>query len=84
MNDAVMALAVLMYQLSVEHPRHDLHIAVRMGFEPATGSNNVVVRDQQQPKVGVRCVVMASERKTVVAIEPVNIGRKALTRPADI
>ena len=48
------ALAVAVLERAVEHPRDDLHVAVRVRAEAATGRDDVVVVHDQQPVPGVR------------------------------
>src|SRR6202035_1392874 len=42
-----------MNQRAVQHPRHDLHVAVRMGLEPRSGRDGVVVADDEHAMVGI-------------------------------
>jgi hypothetical protein len=45
----------------LQYPGHDLHIAVWVGVESASGLDDVVVVHQQQPVVGVVRVVVVAE-----------------------
>ena len=57
-DHAVVAFAVAVLERAVEHPRDDLHVAVRVRAEPAAGRDDVVVVDEQQPVVRVLRVVV--------------------------
>ena len=67
---------------AVEHPGHDLHVAVRVRLEAAARRDDVVVVDEQQPEVGVRRVVVVPERERVARLQPVDVGGEPLVRPA--
>jgi len=60
-DHARVAERVGMLQLTVEHPGHDLHVAVRVRAETSIGLHDVIVTDEQQPVVGVAGVVVVAK-----------------------
>jgi hypothetical protein len=83
-DDAVVALGVLVDEAAVQDPGDDLHVAVRMGVETGAGGDDVVVGDQEQPEVGVGGVVVPAEGEAVMGVEPAGTGVEAVVRPADV
>ena len=51
---AAVLLGVLVLEFAREHPRDDLHVAVRVGVEARAAADDVVVVDEQQAVPGVR------------------------------
>ena len=47
-DHADVAFAVAVLERAVEHPRDDLHVAVRVRAEAAAGRDDVVVEHEQQ------------------------------------
>ncbi len=83
-DDAGVAHRVAVLQRPLQHPRDDLHVAVRVGVEPGSRRDDVVVVDEQQPVVGVRRVVIAAERERVLGVEPCRRARAAVGGAADV
>ena len=75
---------VLVDQRAVQDPGDDLHVAVWVGLEAGSRSDDVVVGDQQQPEVGVGRVAVVAEREGVVRVEPPGAGVEALARAPDV
>ena len=69
---------------AVEHPRDDLHVAVRMQPETGAGCDDVVVVHEEEPVVRVRRVVVIREAEAVPRIEPVEFAVEAFVRAPDI
>src|SRR5262245_38057499 len=57
-EDAGIALRVLMLQFTVEHPGHNLHIVMGMGAESRIGFHHVIVAHQKQSMMGVVRIVV--------------------------
>ena len=77
---AVRADRVAVLELTVEHPRDDLHVAVAVCAEPAGGRDAIVVGHDQQTVARVACVVVLSEAEAVPAVEPTDVGVEARAR----
>ena len=84
MDDAVVADRVLMHEGAVEHPRHDLHVAVRVRLETGARGHDVVVGYQQQAEVRVLRPVVRPEVEAVGAVEPADPGLVAVGGPAQV
>src|SRR5260370_27250273 len=59
-----------MDQRAVQHPRHDLHVAVRMGLEPGSGRDGVVVADDEHAVVRVSTERIDSRVEGVASVQP--------------
>ena len=70
----MVALAVAVLERTVEHPRDDLHVLVRVEPEAGAARDDVVVVDQEQPVMRVLRVVVVREAEAVPGIEPVQLG----------
>jgi hypothetical protein len=81
-DDAVVALRVLMNQRAVQHPRHDLHVAVRMGFEPGPGRDGVVVVDHEHAVVRVTSQRVDSRVERMASVQPPDPGLMAIRAAA--
>ena len=60
------ALGVGVLEPPIEHPRHDLHVAVGVGREAGAGPHDVVVVDEEQPVPDVGRIVVVAEAEAVV------------------
>ena len=76
--------AVAVAELAVEHPGHDLHVAVAVRPESATGADGVVVVDDQEPVTDVARVVVRPEAEAVPGVEPVEVGVESAARGAHV
>src|SRR3954453_6592860 len=77
-QDAVIALAVVVLQLAGQHPGDDLHVAVAVGSESASRGDLVVVVDQQQTVAVLALAVVTAEVERMLGIEPVDVGVEAI------
>src|SRR5690606_34447964 len=71
------AHAVFVGEFSFKHIADDFHVAVAMGAKAVAGSNRVVVDDEQIAMALMLDVEIASERKTVGALQPATVGGPA-------
>ena len=83
-DDAVIALAVAVFERTVEHPRDDLHVAVAVRPESAAGGDHVVVQHEQESVMDVLRVVVVREAEAVPRIEPVDLGVEPLVGAPDV
>ena len=60
---ATEGVVVLMEQLPLEHPGHDLQVAVRMRCKSRSWRDQLLVVAEQQAKAGVGGVVVVAEGK---------------------
>src|SRR5690349_10309495 len=66
-----------MNQGAAQHPRHDLHVAVRMGGEPGSGRNRVVVAGVSQHfKAWVDMVI--TDPRMAAGTQPILAGKPAV------
>src|ERR1700726_2383492 len=72
-----------MDQRAVQHPRHDLHVAMRMGLEPGSGRDGVVVADDEPAMVGVGAQRVDSRVERVASVQPVDPGLMAIRAATD-
>ena len=73
-----------MHERPLEHPRDDLHVAMRMRLESRPGLDPIVVADQQQSEVSVLRVVVMPKRERVVRVEPTPVGGEPVFAPSHI
>ena len=73
-----------MLELAIEHPRHDLHVTVRMGLEAGAARDSVVVQHEELPMVGVVRGVVAPEAEGVLRVEPAGAGVEPVGRRSDV
>jgi hypothetical protein len=71
----LVAHAVGVRQLPVDHVGDDLHVAVRMGVEPGAGLDQVVVEHPHDAEVDVVGVVVAGEGEVEAAAQPAQVAR---------
>src|SRR5437867_908627 len=63
-----------MFERDFEHIGDDLHIPVRMRWEPRTWIYPVIVDHPQSSKSHMPRIVILVKRECMVAIEPTNLG----------
>ena len=83
-DQPAVALGVLVLELAVEHPRHDLHVAMRVGVEPGAAGDPVVVQDEELTVVGVVGRVVTAEAERVLRVEPSGSSVEPLAGAADV
>ena len=71
-----------MNQRAVQHPRHDLHVAVRMGFEPGARRDGVVVVDHEHAVVRVAAQRVDSRVERMASVQPTDPGLMAVRAAA--
>src|SRR5205823_9212134 len=71
---------ILVSERAFEHIGDDLHVAVAVRAEAATGLHAVLVDDAQHPVAHVLRVVVIGEGEAVVRVEPAVLGVAALGR----
>ena len=79
-NHRTVTHTVLVLQGAVKHIADDLHIAVAMGAESRPRGHGIVIDHPQIRKTHVPRVMIATEGKGVVAIEPAMICVAAFFR----
>src|SRR5690349_461085 len=67
-----------MNQRTIQHPRHDLHVAVRMGLEPRSGRDRVVVVDDEQAMVRISTQWVDSGIERMPSVQPPDPGLAAV------
>jgi hypothetical protein len=72
-----------MNQRTVQHPRHDLHVVVRMGLEPGSGRDGVVVADDEHAMVGIATQRVDSRIERVASVQPPDPGLMAIRAAAN-
>src|ERR1700721_4445319 len=71
-----------MNQRAVQHPGHDLHVAVRMGFESGAGRDGVVVVDHEHAVVRVAAQGGDSRIERMASVQPADPGLMAIRAAA--
>ncbi len=82
-DDGAAPEAVPMLERPPQHPGDDLHVAVRVRPEAASGRDAVLVDDPQRPEAHVLRVVIVGERERVAAVEPIEARLPALAGVPD-
>src|SRR5262245_63468936 len=77
-DDGSGAEAVAMLELAVEDPGEDLHVAMAVGAEPATGLDPVIVDHAERAESHVPGVEVVAERGGVPAVQPFEARAPAL------
>src|ERR1700689_4102596 len=73
-----------MDQRAVQHPRHDLHVAMRMSVEPGSWRDGVVVADHEYAVVGVGPQRVDAGVERVPSVQPPDLGLMAIRSAADV
>ena len=73
-----------MLEFAREHPRDDLHVAVRVRVEARAAPDDVVVVHEQQPVAGVAGVVVVAEAERVVGVQPADVGGESVGSPSHV
>jgi hypothetical protein len=84
MVDALVTFGILMLKFSVQDPRDDLHVAMRMSPEPGAQPDNIVIADKQQAVMGILWVIMTAETETMPGVQPRRSSMKALLATPNI
>ena len=84
MDYRAIAHAVPVLQGAFDDDADDLHVAMGVGAETLSGCHAIVVDHTQVAKTHVLGVVVASERKTVPAGKPAEVGVAALVGLPDL
>jgi hypothetical protein len=71
-----------MDQRAVQDPRHDLHVAMRMGLEPRPWRDGVVVADHEHAMVGVSAERVDPRVERVAPVQPPDPGLMAIRATA--
>src|SRR4026208_453216 len=72
-----------MRELTLNHVRDDLHVAMPMGGKSLPWGDDVFVDDNQIAKSAVARIVIPIEGEGVTAIEPRGLADTALVGPSD-
>ncbi len=83
-DQPLVALGVLVLQLTVEDPGDDLHVSMGMRLEAGATGNTVVVQHQELPVVGVVGVMVPTETERMLGIEPAGPGMGPLAGTSNI
>ena len=73
-DNSGIAHAVFVFEVPFQRDGDDLHIVVGMGAEPHALGHSVVIEDAQYAEVSPLRVVIISEAKGVMGIQPAMIG----------
>ena len=73
-----------MFQLTVQHPRDDFHILMRVRAKAGTGLHRIGVAHQEQPMMSIGRIIMVRKTEAVPRVEPVDLGVKTLLSSTDI
>lgn len=80
LEHATIAHAVLVFERAFDNVAEDLHVAMRMHGESATGRNVVVIDHPQCLEMHVLRIVIFCEAECEPAVEPAVIGMATLQR----
>jgi hypothetical protein len=69
-NNTFVSLGIFVLKFSIEHPRHDFHILMRVCAEASARANNIVIANEKQPMMSVVGIIMGPEAKAVIRLEP--------------
>src|SRR5688572_17684671 len=83
-NNAGVALGILVLEFTVEHPRHNLHILMGMRAESHVWFNDVIIAHQEEPMMSILRIVMIAKAEAMIGIEPTDVGVKPLILPSSI
>src|SRR6266536_5713414 len=83
-DDAVAIRAVSVRQAALDHVGKNLHIAMRVRPKAGSGNDIVFVDHAQLTKAHVARIVISTERKSVMAVEPIGFSFAALRGPPDL
>ena len=76
-DDAMIADAVAVFELTRQHVRHDFHVAMRVGRKAGARGYAIVVKDAQRSPVNVTRVVIFGETERVAGEKPAVVERCA-------
>src|ERR1700733_14473299 len=82
-NYCARADAVLVFEGAREHPRKNLHVAVRMRPESGARRDAILVNYPQRAKAHEAPIVIITEGKRVPTVKPAKISSAALLRKAN-
>src|ERR1700691_4539629 len=75
---------VAVFQRSVQNPRQDFHVAMRMHAKPLSGRDDILMQHPQGAELHVLRVVILIERKCESGIQPRQLVVAALVTRSDL